>query len=184
MTWGFLCWGETLVHTCIHLKSHWLYTLLSWCAYTKKKKKKGSNDLKHVLPWLQRRIGKITGWHGDGTGHVWVILQLLISKWEWFEQVWSNAAIWGCCQLEGVRAAPGFGGTWEKNHQTGASSGTLLASPPSLYDHLLLAVPLSISSMPVATFWKSIRFQNKCAHADLLRINKKCEMKTDLVIFT
>lgn len=114
MTWGFLCWGETLVHTCIHLKSHWLYTLLSWCAYTKKKKKKGSNDLKHVLPWLQRRIGKITGWHGDGTGHVWVILQLLISKWEWFEQVWSNAAIWGCCQLEGVRAAPGFGGTWEK----------------------------------------------------------------------
>lgn len=114
MCFFFMLRKETLVHICIHLKSHLLFALLSWCVYTHRKKR--SNDPKEELPWLHRRIGKITGWQEGSTGHTWSTLQLLMSKCEeWFGQAWPNTAIWGCCQLRGVRAAPGFFGTREKN---------------------------------------------------------------------
>lgn len=170
--WNFFVLREMLVHTCIHLKSHWLHTLLSCCAYPFP-----AHQKKKAFPWLHRRMAKISDWCGGSRG----ILQPLMSKWgECFESARHNAAIWGCCRSW---SSPWF--WWcsrKKPDQTGASSGTLLASLPSLYDLSVLAVSLFTSSVPVATFGRSIRFQNKCARADLPRIYTKCEMKTDLVI--
>lgn len=144
----------------LHSISYWLYTLLSSYAHTKKPQR---SDPKEVLPWLHERIGKITGWHRGGTGHVWGILQLLMGKWrEWFEQLWPNAAIWGIYQLTGIRAASGFGGTWgEKPHQMGACSGTLLASPPWL----------GAGSTPTAGCWQYVSPPLQCQWQHLEKLS-------------
>jgi len=60
-----------------------------------------------------------------------------------------------CCRLGLLPvnvSSPWFWWHSREKHQMGASSGTLLASLPSLYDRSVLAVPLSTSSTPVATF--------------------------------
>lgn len=118
--------------------------------------------------------------------HMTCVGHLTDSDEQMGEVVWVSMA--KCCRLGLLPVSTSWSSPWfwwssRKNlDQTAASSGTLLASIPSLYDPSVLAVSLSTSSVPVATFGKSIWFQNKCAHADLPRIYTKCEMKTDLVI--
>lgn len=166
---------DTLPHTCIHLKGYFLFAVLSWCvcipkheAMTKQSAMVTPQDRQNH--WLaQRRWSTCVG-HLAAPGK-----QMCWTTWGSM----AKRCHVGLLPVSVSSSSPRLQWHLRENHQMGASSGTYLASSPSLYDHVVLALPFSTSSKPVATFWKGILFQNKCARADLLRISTKHEMKRD-----